>query len=75
MRERTQDAYRVQADAHGHDGYGYRVEHLAMEVSEAEVMVCMEEDVVKSFVTIVISQVIMQEIVRIPLRHVNIVKK
>jgi len=24
MRERTQDAYRVQADPHGYDGYGYR---------------------------------------------------
>ena len=51
------------------------VEHLAIEVSEVEVMVCMEEDVVKLFVTIVISQDIMQEIVRIQLRHVNIVKQ
>ena len=24
MRERTYDAYRVQNDAHGNDGYGYR---------------------------------------------------
>ncbi len=23
MKERTRDAYRVQADAHGYDGYGY----------------------------------------------------
>ena len=51
------------------------VEHLVMEVSEVEAVVCMEEDVVKLFVTIVISQDIMQEIVRIQLRHVNIVKQ
>ena len=51
------------------------VEHLALEVSEAEVVVCMEEDVVKLFVTIGISHDIMQEIVRIQLRHVNIAKQ
>ena len=51
------------------------VEHLVVEVSEVEAMVCMEEDVVKLFVTIVISQDIMQEIVRIQLRHVNIAKQ
>ena len=44
------------------------VVHLVMEVSEVVAMVvCLEEDVVRLFVTIVISQDIMHEILRIPL--------
>ncbi len=52
------------------------VVHLVAEVSEVvDVVVCLVEDVVKLFVIIVTSQDIMQEIVRIPLRHVDIVKQ
>ena len=49
---------------------------LVVEVSEVEVVVvCLEEDVVKLSVIIVISQDIMQEIFRIPLRYVNTVEQ
>ena len=52
------------------------VVHLVEEILEVVVMVvCLEEDMVRLFVTIVISQDIMQEIVRIQLRHVNIAKQ
>ncbi len=48
---------------------------LVMEVSEVViVVVCLDEDVVKLFFITVISQDMMKEIVRTPLRHVNIVK-
>ena len=52
------------------------VVHLVMEVLEVMVVVVfLEEDMVRLFVTIVISQDIMQDIVRIQLRHVDIVKQ